>query len=149
MSTWDLSDGVVEFPSGRRVRGRSWHHPVDEYADVTVILTTAPPEEFDSRRDFYGGTELIFIQWPDYRLPRRPVQAQEQLRGIYERLNDEKIEIVCAGGVGRTGTALAALAIEDGLEPREAIDFVQKNYNSESATSHAQRGWLLDIQPSA
>ena len=150
MSTWEKSDGndgVVEFPSGRRVRGRSWHQPVDEYADISVVLTTATPEEFAARNTVAMAPEVILISWPDYRVPRRPQQAYSQLRTVFERAREERVEITCGGGVGRTGTALAMLAMIDGMDPEAAITFVQEKYNPESATSHAQRGFLMEAVP--
>lgn len=143
MSAWELEAGVVQLPSGRRIRGRSWHESVSEYADVTAILTTATPEEFAQRQAVGLGRELIYISWPDYRLPRRPLQARQQLMQLLERAREERVEITCGGGVGRTGTALAMMAIMDGMEPQAAIDFVQREYSPEAVKSHAQRGFLM------
>ena len=145
MSTWDLENGVVELPSGRRIRGRSWHEPISEYADVTAVLTTATPEEFAQRQAVGISREVVYISWPDYRLPSRPMQAREQLARLLERAQEERVEITCGGGVGRTGTALAILAIMDGMDPEAAVEFVQREYNPDSATSHAQRGYLMDM----
>ncbi|MDY5589852.1 MAG: protein-tyrosine phosphatase family protein [Arcanobacterium sp.] len=147
MAAWDLGEGVVEFPSGRRIRGRSWNQPISEYADVSAVLTTASPEEFAARHAVGMGRELVYISWPDYRIPRRPQQAIEQLAELLERASSERVEITCGGGVGRTGTALAMMAIIDGMKASDAIDLVQTQYNPESATSHAQRGFLMDMEP--
>ena len=149
MSTWDIDEGVVEFPSGKRIRGRSWHQPISEYADVSAVLTTATPEEFAQRGAVSMARELIYISWPDNRVPRRPRQAMTQLHELLNRAEKERIEITCGGGVGRTGTALAILAIFDGMAPDEAIAFVRSSYNEESVTEHAQRGFLADVEPSS
>ncbi|MDD7465644.1 MAG: protein-tyrosine phosphatase family protein [Actinomycetaceae bacterium] len=147
MDTWDLDEGVVEFPSGRRIRGRSWNQPISKYADVSAILTTASPETFAARHAVGIGREVVYISWPDNRLPRRPQQAIEQLSQLLERAHSQRVEITCGGGVGRTGTALAMLAIIDGMDAADAIAFVQRNYNPESVSSHAQRGFLMDMEP--
>lgn len=143
MSTWDMGKGVVEFPSGRRIRGRSWGESVCEYADVTAVLTTATAQEFAERNAPGIAHDVVYISWPDYRIPRRPQQAKDQLRQLFDRAAHERVEITCGGGVGRTGTALAMLAMMDGLAPAQAIEYVQNAYNPDSVSSHAQRGFLM------
>lgn len=144
MKQWHDTDGVVEFPSGRQVRGRSWRASVSEDADISVVLTTASGKEF-SNNGVIGAGETITIDWPDYRLPRRPAQAIQLLREIWQRADNELVEITCSGGVGRTGTALAILAIFEGMKASDAIDFVQEKYNPGSVSEHAQRGFLKDF----
>ncbi|WP_124054184.1 protein-tyrosine phosphatase family protein [Arcanobacterium ihumii] len=144
MKNWQDTDGVVEFPSGRRVRGRSWRASVTQEADVSVVLTTASGKEF-SNNGVIGSGETITIDWPDYRLPRRPSQAIQVLRDVWQRSDKELVEITCSGGVGRTGTALAILAIFEGMCSTDAIDFVQEKYNPGSVSEHAQRGFLKDF----
>ena len=39
------------------------------------------------------------------------------------------MEVACRGGVGRTGTALAALAVLDGLPPDETMRWVRWHYH--------------------
>lgn len=147
MVTWDLDKGVVEFPSGQRVRGRSWNQPISEYADVSAVLTTASPEAFAARHAVGMGREIVYISWPDNRLPQRPQRAIEQLSQLLGRAASERVEITCGGGVGRTGTALAMLAVISGMDAADAIAFVQQHYNPESVSSHAQRGFLMDMEP--
>jgi protein-tyrosine phosphatase len=45
----------------------------------------------------------------------------EALRELLERAETERVEIACGGGIGRTGTALACLAVLDGVPNDEAI----------------------------
>jgi len=40
----------------------------------------------------------------------------------------ERVEVGCLGGHGRTGTALAWLAILAGLDPATAVAWVRANY---------------------
>lgn len=147
MEQWDLTEGVVEFPSGRRIRGRSWRQPVSQNATVSVILTTAAPGEFSTHSVFEGDPDRIMIDWPDERLPKRTAHATEMLRQAWELAKTERVEITCRGGVGRTGTALAMIAVFEGLAPTEAIDFIREHYNEESVKSHAQRGFLREFAP--
>ncbi len=145
MEKWKPGKGVVEFPSGRRIRGRSWRLPVEQNATVSVILTTAAPGEFSTHSIFAGNPRRIMIDWPDYRLPRRTAQAAEQLYGAWQMADSELVEITCRGGVGRTGTALAMIAMFEGMSACEAIDFVRSRYNEQSVQSHAQRGFIMDF----
>ncbi len=145
MSKWELDDGVIEFPSGRRVRGRSWKTPVSQDATYTVVLTTSSGKDFSNHGIQTSAQETVTIDWPDDRLPLRLSQASQVLREAWERSAEERVEIVCTGGKGRTGTALAIMAICDGMTPEDAIDFVRENYCAEAIQTHAQRGFLLDF----
>ena len=54
------------------------------------------------------------------------------LRNAYERTGTDPVEIACGGGVGRTGTglaALAALAALDGMDPHAAVTWVRRHYH--------------------
>jgi len=54
----------------------------------------------------------------------------------------EQVEIGCIGGHGRTGTALACLAILTG-QPREtAVEWVRANYCPEAVESAEQRAFV-------
>ncbi len=148
MEKWQLTDGVVEFPSGRRIRARSWKAPVLQLATLSVVLTTVSETEFAGAQTFPGAKEIIMIDWPDQRLPRRSMQAVKTLQEVWQRADQELVEITCRGGVGRTGSALALIAMYEGMSSSEAIDFIRESYNNDSVTSPAQRGFLTDFSPS-
>ena len=61
------------------------------------------------------------LRWPDFWVPRDRADALDALREARRRAAGERVEVACRGGVGRTGTALAALAVLDGLAPRDAV----------------------------
>jgi hypothetical protein len=52
----------------------------------------------------------------------------------------------CRGGVGRTGTALAALAVLDGLSPSEAVGWVRQRYHPMAVETPWQRWWLRRVR---
>ncbi len=54
----------------------------------------------------------------------------------------ERVEVACRGGVGRTGTALAALAVLDGLTPGDAVHWVRAAYHRRAVETPWQRWWL-------
>ena len=56
------------------------------------------------------------------------------------------MEVACRGGIGRTGTALAALAILDGLTPPEALAWVRDAYHHRAVETPWQRRWLRGVR---
>jgi protein-tyrosine phosphatase len=56
------------------------------------------------------------------------------------------VEIACRGGIGRTGTALAALAVLDGLAPPAAVAWVRQAYHPRAVETPWQRGWLRRLR---
>jgi protein-tyrosine phosphatase len=68
-------------------------------------------------------------------------------REAHHRARDgERVEAACHGGIGRTGTALAALAILDGLTPREALTWVRGSYHPRAVETPWQRRWLNGVR---
>lgn len=129
---WLDLTGVVTLPSGVRVRGRRLSDQVSP-ADFALILSHGPVPAWAHRR----------ISWPDFRAPADRGAALDALRGAYRRAHaGERVEVACHGGIGRTGTALAALAVLDGLTPREAVTWVRSSYHRRAVETIWQRRWL-------
>ena len=59
----------------------------------------------------------------------------------------EQVEVACRGGVGRTGTALAALAVLDGLPAGDAVRWVRERYHPRAVERPWQRRWLRSLGP--
>ena len=59
----------------------------------------------------------------------------------------QRVEVACRGGVGRTGTALAALAVIDGLPPDAAVGWVRERYHRRAVETPWQRAWLRSVRP--
>jgi len=57
------------------------------------------------------------------------------------------VETACAGGVGRTGTALACIAVLDGVPAEQAVDFVRGHYHRRAAETPWQRRFVARFQP--
>ena len=64
------------------------------------------------------------------------------LTEAWQRAEAERVEIACAGGLGRTGTALACLAILDGVPSTEAVAFVREHYNLHAVETPGQRRYV-------
>jgi protein-tyrosine phosphatase len=63
-----------------------------------------------------------------------------------ERTVGERVEIACPGGRGRTGTALACLAVLDGLPGREAVAYVRRHYDPRSVERPWQRRFVTGFR---
>jgi len=129
---------VVVLPSGRAVRGRGLRHgPPAEPADVCFVLLGAPPEP--------QPWEVRWVRWPDFRLPAEPDDARAALHEAWERAEHERVELACWGGMGRTGTALAAIAVLDGVPPAEAVAWVRERYAARAVETPWQRRWVARL----
>jgi protein-tyrosine phosphatase len=132
----DGAPGVLRLPSGRLVRGRGLRDPLPSGHPPTfgVYLLGRQPDEV--------GWETRWVRWPDFLLPVDPEQAREVLREAWRRAADERVEIACGGGRGRTGTALACLAVLDGVPPGEAVGYVRRHYHPRAVETPWQRRFV-------
>jgi hypothetical protein len=135
--TWEAgAPGVVRLPSGRLVRGRGLRRPMPPGPAPTfgVYLLGRPPPPVDwaSR----------WIRWPDFWLPSDRTQAREILREAWERAAGERVEVACGGGRGRTGTALACIAVLDGVPPDEAVAWVRARYDKHAVETPWQKRFV-------
>jgi len=129
---WTDDTGVVTLPGGARVRGRRLGEATSP-ADFTLVLGAGPAPGWSHRR----------IAWRDFGVPRDRADAIAALREALARARaGERVEVSCRGGVGRTGTALAALAVLDGLAPAAAVHWVRREYHRRAVETPWQRWWL-------
>ncbi len=56
------------------------------------------------------------------------------------------MQAACRGGIGRTGTALAALGVLDGLSPPDALHWVRAGYHRAAIETPWPRHWLLNAR---
>ncbi|TFV44875.1 protein-tyrosine phosphatase family protein [Blastococcus sp. TF02A_35] len=134
---WDTAaPGVLALPSGRLVRGRGLRDPLGPgpLPRIGVYLARRPgaPVAWESR----------WVRWPDFRLPRDPAELRTALVEAWERSAAERVEVACGGGTGRTGTALACLAVLDGVPPEEAVAFVRSRYRRRAVETPGQRRFV-------
>ncbi|HEV3505209.1 MAG TPA: protein-tyrosine phosphatase family protein, partial [Actinomycetes bacterium] len=87
------------------------------------------------------------VRWADFWVPADREEALDALREAHRRARGgERVEVACRGGVGRTGTALAALAVLDGLTPRQAVGWVRAGYHWRAVETPWQRRWLGKVR---
>lgn len=135
--TWEPGPGVVVLPDGRAVRGRGLRGPAPAGPAPTfaVHLTGLRPPA--------TGGQQRWVRWPDFALPLSTPDALAALREAHERARDERVEVACGGGTGRTGTALAVLAVLSGLPAGGAVDWVRAHYRPGAVETAWQRRWVL------
>jgi protein-tyrosine phosphatase len=85
------------------------------------------------------------VDWPDFRAPRSTQDAVQTLRDVLERSATERVLLQCHGGVGRTGTAIAALALLDGLD-EDPVRWVRSAYHPRAVETVFQRRWLRKVR---
>ncbi|WP_299956383.1 protein-tyrosine phosphatase family protein [uncultured Modestobacter sp.] len=140
--TWPAdAAGVLTLPSGRRVRGRGLRvppppGPAPRFA-VHLLGRRPEPVPWPAR----------WVRWPDFRLPADPADLRSALAELWERCATERVEVACAGGTGRTGTALACLAVLDGVPPQEAVAFVRAHYRPRAVETPGQRRFVARFAP--
>mgnify|MGYP002336060784 FL=1 len=127
---------MLVLPSGRTVRGRGLRRgvPPGPSPDRGVYLLGRPPPPTPWPQEW--------LRWPDFRLPADRPAARRLLVDVWSRLADERIEIACAGGRGRTGTALACLAVLDGVPPRDAVAYVRQHFDQHAVETPWQKRYV-------
>ncbi len=83
-----------------------------------------------------------WVRWRDWWLPADLDDAHDALREAWQRAETERVEVACTGGRGRTGTALACIAILDGLTPAEAVGYVRQHYDRRAIETPWQRQFV-------
>jgi hypothetical protein len=135
--TWEPdAPGVLRLPSGRLVRGRGLRHPL-------------PPGPTPAFGLYLQGTdpgamawEGRWIRWPDFWLPTDRAAFGDALAELLARASHERVEIACGGGFGRTGTALACLAVLDGVPNDKAVSYVREHYSKRAVETPWQRRFV-------
>src|SRR4051794_18465598 len=137
IATWEpAAAGVLRLPSGRLVRGRGLRRPPPPGPDPqfgVYLLGAEPPPV---------GWASVWLRWPDFGLPADRGRAREGLAEAWRRSATERVEFACAGGRGRTGPALACLAVLDGVPAAAAVAFVRALYDRHAVETPWQRRYV-------
>jgi len=121
----------VTFPDGTKVRASS----------ISDRLDDDPARDFglylDQRWQPTWQAELI--EWEDFGLLADGGTAAAQIEAAFARAQrGEVVEVGCLGGLGRTGTVLACMAILAGVHPMGAVAWVRAAYNPRAVETPAQ-----------
>ncbi len=135
MESWEPgAPGVLRLPSGRLVRGRGLRRPLPSGPEPTygLYLLGKPPPQVP--------WPYAWLKWPDFWLPGP--DAATALRTAWDRAASDRVELACGGGRGRTGTALACLAVLDGVPAYEAVAFVRREYDHRAVETPWQKRYV-------
>jgi protein-tyrosine phosphatase len=126
---------IVTFPDGSRVRASSiFDRCVDD-----------PERSFGLYLDarWQPSWPADLIEWEDLGLPEDAESAARMIEAAFMRARrGELVEVGCLGGIGRTGTVLACMAVLAGVPPAKAVAWVRDAYNPEAVETAEQENWV-------
>jgi hypothetical protein len=127
---------VVRFPEGTIVDA--------------VGIGERDPDRSDRDYGFYLDArwrptwDADVIQWEDYGLPADSDATADAICNAFQRARrGERVEVGCIGGLGRTGTVLACMAILAGVAPDYAVGWVRQHYDPAAVETPEQEDWVL------
>jgi len=126
---------IVRFPDGTEVAA----------APLCARREDDPSRDFGLYLDprWAPTWDAVVVDWPDFGLPTDPETAAAQILAAFERAKrGESVEIGCAGGLGRTGTVLACMAILAGVPADGAVAWVRTNYDPRAIETPDQAAWV-------
>ena len=140
--------------AGRPVAERHVHRTVVELADGSSVTAVSFDAGDPYRRGRAPDFGLYFderwnppwphehLHWKDFGVPDA-AQLRSSLESVLTRARaGEVVELGCIGGHGRTGTALACLAVMTGTPAAEAVAWVRAHHCSEAVETDEQHRFV-------
>jgi len=86
------------------------------------------------------------IDWPDFGVPDDAAGVVAALRSVLDRARKgARVEVGCLGGHGRTGTALACLAVLGGHPRGDAVAWVRAHYCGAAVETAEQEAFVVAL----
>jgi len=129
---------TVVFPDGTSVTA----------SPLTARVESNPDRDFGLYMDATWAPtwDAEIIDWPDYGLPTDAETAANKIIAAFERARTgERVEIGCIGGLGRTGTVLACMAVLSGVPADQAVDWVRTHYHPDAVETTEQETWVEEF----
>ncbi|MEU7895057.1 protein-tyrosine phosphatase family protein [Nonomuraea sp. NPDC049152] len=134
--------GAVRLPDGSWVRGRGLRRPLPEGPVPDFGLYLGSPR-LRGRHEGELCWPREWIEWPDFLLPRDRERAIRHIRALHELAREgAAVEVACGGGVGRTGTVIACLAVLAGVDPADAVAWTRAHHHHRAVETPWQRRWV-------
>jgi hypothetical protein len=142
--------GAIALPDGTPVRGRGRREPFPPgpLPDFGLYLGHPPgtrPRGLLRRRGtpWQPDWPAEWIHWPDFRTPRDPRDAAARISSAYQLARaGRRVEVACTGGVGRTGTVIACMAVLAGHPADAAVAWTRSHYRPRAVETPGQRRWV-------
>ncbi|GAA4137182.1 protein-tyrosine phosphatase family protein [Actinomadura keratinilytica] len=134
--------GAIRLPDGAWIRGRALRGPAPDgpAPDFGLYLGTSRLRRRHEDRLTWPSD---WIDWPDFLLPRDRDGAVRAIRALHERARaGQAVEVACGGGVGRTGTVIACLAVLSGVAPSDAVAWAREHHHPRAVETPWQRRWV-------
>jgi hypothetical protein len=134
-------DDTLTMPDGVVLRGRGLRNPMPAGSPVYGLYLGSASSQ--RKYDATLAWEHTWLDWPDFRIPRDRELAVSLIKDLRERAQDRQpVEVACTGGVGRTGTVIACLAVLAGLDASAAIAWTRANHHPRAVETPWQRRWV-------
>jgi len=140
--------------TGRPILHPHVHRDAVTFADGTTVIgarflvddpyTSDEPPTFGLYLDAHWAPpwDHAHLPWRDYGVPDAAA-LRAALEDVLDRARrGERVEVGCLGGHGRTGTALACLAVLTGTPPGEAVAWVRAAYCEKAVETDEQRAFV-------
>jgi hypothetical protein len=132
-----LLSGAIALPDGTAVRGRGRRRPPPEGPLPEFGLYLGSPGRW--RPDWPAE----WVDWPDFRTPRDSDGAAAAIVRVYELARaGRRVEVACGGGIGRTGTVIACMAVLAGHPGEDAVGWARRHYHPRAVETPGQRRWV-------
>ena len=132
---------VVTFPDGTRIRASSLAARGDGEPAPSFGLYLDPR--------WRPTWPAEHVEWPDFGVPSDTAHAAVLIRSAFERAaRGEEVEVGCHGGLGRTGTVLACMAVLAGVDASGAVAWVRANYDARAVETPEQERWVRSFADS-
>ncbi|WP_028920995.1 protein-tyrosine phosphatase family protein [Pseudonocardia acaciae] len=151
----DRLTGAITLPDGTAVRGRGRRASVPPGPHPTYGLYLGRPPDAPSgpisrllrararAHAWRPDWPADWIDWPDFRTPRDAPAAAGAIHHAYRLARSgQLVEVACGGGVGRTGTVIACMAVLAGHPAADAVAWTRSNYRPRAVETRAQRRWI-------
>jgi hypothetical protein len=120
--------------------------------DATDPYTRDRPPDYGLYLDYQWQPPWAHdhLDWPDFGVPDDAAPVVAAVRSVLDRARaGERVEVGCLGGHGRTGTALACLAVLSGHPRGEAVAWVRANYCTDAVETAEQEAFVVELDCSA
>lgn len=135
-------DGAIRLPDGAWIRGRGLRGPLPGGPAPGFGLYLGSGR-LRRRHEPAVSWESAWIDWPDFLLPRDRDDAVRRIRDLHARARSGgSVEVACGGGVGRTGTVIACLAVLSGVAPADAVAWAREHHHPRAVETPWQRRWV-------
>jgi hypothetical protein len=137
--------------AGRPAPDRHVHRTQVRFADDTTVTGVTFLVDEPYLREDPPGFGLYFderwappwphehLDWPDFGVPEDLDALRRALTDVLERARTgASVEVGCLGGHGRTGTALACLAVLAGTSATDAVAWVRAHYCGQAIETDEQ-----------